>query len=207
MVTRRKYLDDEDIDDMVPEGASIRVPLYLCDSLQKAVVAKYGHGGDDLFDEHRPRFLTPSPELLEFRARNRTRYVQDLNSAWKSPAQRAQLARGTPGAFDAGVRDAARDAYFQMVKRGESAWRTPHKDAAQPDTGSTPQEWQRHLAGPRPGTNGEKLDPNAASRVQAQQESWQGRDLAELARDVEARRRAAHAEFSQRLSNAWRRDV
>jgi hypothetical protein len=48
-------------------------------------------------------------------------------------------------------------------------------------------------------------DPSArASAVEKQLERWQGRDLSELARDVEARRRATHAEFAERLSNAWR---
>jgi hypothetical protein len=48
-------------------------------------------------------------------------------------------------------------------------------------------------------------DPSArASAVEKQLERWQGRDFSELAREVEARRRAVHAGFAERLSNAWR---
>ena len=49
-----------------------------------------------------------------------------------------------------------------------------------------------------------KPDPNAASAVQAQLETWQGRDSVDIARDVERRRRAIHAEFTERLTNAWK---
>ena len=40
--------------------------------------------------------------------------------------------------------------------------------------------------------------------LERQREAWLGRDPAELARVLEQRRNAAHQEFSQRLSNAWR---
>jgi hypothetical protein len=49
-----------------------------------------------------------------------------------------------------------------------------------------------------------KPDPDAANAVQAQLETWQGRDPVDIARDVERRRRAIHAEFTERLTNAWK---
>lgn len=95
----------------------------------------------------------------------------------------------------------ARDAYVSNLT---SAWRRPVGDAAEPDYGASREQWQEHLRGPRTGTRGEKLDPNTALGVEKEREAWLGRDPAELARDVEARRRKQHAEFGERLSNAWR---
>jgi hypothetical protein len=90
---------------------------------------------------------------------------------------------------DAAVRDArtaARDARDAYVRRTCEAWRTAGRVQSKQD--ADPSE----------------PDPNAANAVERELETWQGREPAELARDVEARRRAVHAEFCNTLSNAWR---
>jgi hypothetical protein len=154
-----KYLDDEeDGNEIVPPGGSVKVPMTLADSRR---FARFALDADD----HRPHY-------------------------------------GRPDVSDA--RAAARDARNEMIRRAERAWRTLSRDAAEPDASSRPVEWQRHLRGPRPGESGEQLDPNAAHAVEQELERWQGHDPAELSRDVEARRRKQHAEFGERLSNAWR---
>ena len=88
-------------------------------------------------------------------------------------------------------------AYDEMVKRATNAWRRPARDFAEPDMGTRPEELELMRRPSEP-------DPNAANAVERELETWQGRDPAELARDVEARRRAVHAEFCNTLSNAWR---
>jgi len=85
---------------------------------------------------------------------------------------------------DTAVRDARHEARDGYVRRTCEAWRTAGH--VQQDADPT------------------KPDPSAAIAIQQQLERWQGRDLAELTEAVEARRRTAHAEFAQRLSNAWR---
>jgi hypothetical protein len=132
----KSYLDDDDLDDEVPPGGSVRVPLYLTDSDAR---------------DHQPHFVR--------------------------------------AVTDAAVRDAraaARDARDQMIERATNAWRMAGRVQSKQDADPT------------------KPDPSAANVAEEELERWQGRDLSDLARAVEARRRAVHAEFSQRLSNAWR---
>jgi hypothetical protein len=177
----------------------------MMDSLQLAVRAQYSAFDAD---DHRPHFGVPSDELREIRATTRDGYIGEITNAWKSPTQPAQSSNNNNRATrDADAdpmrkRTEARDAY---VRNLTTAWRrTPHKDAAQPDSGSTLAEWQAHARGPLPGQSGEKLDPNAAGAIERQLERWRGRDLSELAAEAEAMRRKNHAEFAERLSNAWR---
>jgi hypothetical protein len=217
---RKSYLDDDDGDgEIVADGQSIRVPLHLCDSLQVAVYRKYETLSDLDAAAHRPRHAELTDEIGQLRAQTRARYLRDLSSAWRGTNKDADDPEAPATAvgkqFDRGrdpaaARAAATTAYDAMVQRNCSAWKTAGRDQ-QPDSSSRLEEWQRHQAGPRPGTSGEKLDPNAASAVEERLEIERGRegpvDIAKLARDVEARRRKQHAEFSQRLSNAWRRDV
>ena len=90
---------------------------------------------------------------------------------------------------DAAVRDArtaACDARDAMIKRATEAWRTAGRVQSKQDADPT------------------EPDPSAASAVEQELERWQGRDLADLGRAVEAKRRAIHREFSERLSSAWR---
>jgi hypothetical protein len=132
----RKHLDDDE--DIVADGQSVRVPVYLMDNVQREIA----------FDarDHQPHFGRPSDAVLD-------------------------------------ARKQARDAY---IRRTCEAWRTAGRVQSKQD--ADPSE----------------PDPNAANAVERELETWQGRDPAELARAVEARRRRTHAEFSERLSNAWR---
>jgi hypothetical protein len=87
------------------------------------------------------------------------------------------------------ARKQARDAY---VRRTCEAWRTAARVQSKQDAD--------------PGEH----DPNAANPVERELETWQGRDPAELARDVEARRRAVYAEFcniKQRLAGRQMKGV
>jgi hypothetical protein len=90
---------------------------------------------------------------------------------------------GRPSDAVLDARKQARDAY---VRRTCEAWRTAGRVQSKQD--ADPSE----------------PDPNAANAAERELETWQGRDPAELARDVERRRRAVHAEFCNTLSNAWR---
>ena len=90
---------------------------------------------------------------------------------------------GRPSDAVLDARKQARDAY---VRRTCEAWRTGGRVQSKQD--ADPSE----------------PDPNAANAVERQLERWQGRDPVDVARDVERRRRAVHAEFCNTLSNAWR---
>jgi hypothetical protein len=151
--------DLDDDDEIVADGQSVRCPLYLCDSVQRAMVAKYG-----VFDanDHKPHHPELSPELREFRAKTRSEYLRQISDAWKLPAH----------------------GFNQNIDEGGRIKVTRSNVARAADADE---------------------DPSArASAVEKQLERWQGRDLSELAREVDARRRAAHAEFCNTLSNAWR---
>jgi hypothetical protein len=105
------------------------------------------------------------------------------------------------GKLDA--RTAARDAYLEMVRHAESAWRRPvdqngpgvpfwsHRDAAEPDNSSPPEVMRAHLRGDEPDNvaeikerawaqyrddlqNAWKTDPHAATAIQRQGERWRG---------------------------------
>jgi hypothetical protein len=173
---RHRGVDD---DDEVKDGETIRVPLYLCD--------------------HQPRHAKLTDEVRKIRQTTRTEYLTGLQDAWKSPAQRA-MDQGQPDLGDA-VRDSravARTARADYIARTCDAWKP--RDA-QPDLGTPPEELRR------PRGESDPTDPSAAKTREREIETWQGRDpaeLAELARDVEARGRAQHAEFSSTLSNAWK---
>jgi hypothetical protein len=72
------------------------------------------------------------------------------------------------------ARAAARDARARYVDNLTNAWRTPARDAAQPDIGSPPAEMmRRHLGGNEPD-------------------------------DAQARRDRAYREYTTRISEAWK---
>jgi hypothetical protein len=123
------------------------------------------------------------------------------------------------------ARAAATRSYDAMVRRLSNAWRGPGRDAAQPDLGSTAEELMRR------GTEG-RTDPNAATEIEQRLEieraqrrrdlssawqqsnptrSWErdpvgnpGASVAAQAEGLERDRQQIHAEFSERLSNAWK---
>jgi hypothetical protein len=145
----------EDATDMIPDGHSVKVPMVIMDA--------------------RPHFADLSDEVRKLRTETRSRYLQDLQSAWKSPAQRPKNSFSTerilPDADPMRSRTEARD---QMIKRATEAWRMPHRDWSEPDLSTPPEEMlQRHL----------RTEPNA---------------------DDQARRDAAYQSYKDRISNAWR---
>jgi hypothetical protein len=81
------------------------------------------------------------------------------------------------------LRTEARD---EMIRRLCDAWKSQPRDQA-------------------PDDDPDEDDPSAAANaVERQLERGRGREPVDVARAVEMRRRAQHAEFAQQLSNAWR---
>jgi hypothetical protein len=151
------YLDD---DDMVPDGGSVKVPIYLMDGVQRSIAAN-SHG-------------QLSDELLQLRARTRAAYDQQLTNAWRSPpagsSKQANNGNTVKPFIDADPQRRRMAAYDQMCRTMSEAWRPKLRDQEPDDDPDEP-------------------DPNAANEVQRQQEIWQGRDPSDIARDVERRRR------------------
>jgi hypothetical protein len=149
------YFDDPDeVSDEVPPGHSVRVPLHLCDTVRfepRPLSGLTDLSAADL-DRHRPGYR------LSDRA-SKSDKLSDLDAAGRD------------------AHTATRDAYFEMVKRAENAWRTPPtRDTAEPDLGSRPEELMRaHL-------RAEEID------------------------EAQARRDRAWAAYRDQLSNAWRTD-
>jgi hypothetical protein len=109
-----------------------------------------------------------------------------------------------------------------MVRRAESAWRTPVRDFAKPDLGSRPEELRRR-ANPgetdpdRAGAVERRLEIERAPRNRELSTAWQTprstrsweREPADpveavtgAANKLERERRRIHSEFSQQLENA-----
>jgi hypothetical protein len=129
MVMRKNDLEDED-DEVIADGGSVRVPVMLCDA----------------------RFQLGDDEMRKIRAATRDardEYLVGLQSAWRSPAPD----RGKQSAASAAVADCdpvrgRTAAYDEMVQRACNAWKTPARDFAQPDLSTPPEELalRRHLS-------------------------------------------------------------
>jgi hypothetical protein len=118
----------------------------------------------------------------------------------EAPNNSSSAQRSDPGHYpdprlrsDAEVRDAraaATVSYHEMCARLRDAWRTPIRDAAQPDNSSSKKEWNRHMRGiPDPGDPNENLirrhlatEPDAAAQRERDR-VWE--------------------DYRQRLSTAW----
>jgi hypothetical protein len=174
----RKHLDD---DGEIKDGESVTVPIHLMDARQRAVAAKFAF--DDA-DAHRPQHLQLTAEQLRDRRQVRDGYLQDLTSAWRSPAPRGDSATTDSDVDPVQRRISARD---EMIKRATTAWRSPHDQKPDDDPDAD-----------------DPSDPANAVARERELETWQGRDPAELASAVEAQRRKNHEEFARRLANAWR---
>jgi hypothetical protein len=133
---RRRDVDDDD--DVVRDGESVRVPLHLCDRVQRAVVFDG--------DAHRPHHAELTDEVRKLRAETRREYLANL----------------------------------------QDAWRTPHRDAAEPDS-SSPPVMRRHLepdnaqarrdaawASYRDRLSQAWCDPRSATAIERQGERWRG---------------------------------
>jgi hypothetical protein len=93
------------------------------------------------------------------------------------------------------ARTAARDAYLDMVRRAESAWRKPVRDFAEPDQGSRPEDLQLLRRGPGPHD-----DPGAAMRAHMQH-AGPGSDQPGESETARAR---AYEDYKDRISSAWK---
>jgi hypothetical protein len=83
---------------------------------------------------------------------------------------------------------AARDAYVRKIC---DAWRTPARDAAEPDNSSPPEVMRRHLRGDEP-------DHDAGAMLR-------GHLSTEASAGAQAKRDAAWARYRDNLQNAWQR--
>jgi hypothetical protein len=149
---KREYLDDPD--DEVADGESVRVPVFLTDTVR--------------FEDGEPHFV-------------RATAGADLDLADHQPGFRY--------ATDA-ARAAVRDARNEMIRRAENAWRTPARDAAEPDNGSSAERMRTYLQGaPAPHD-----DPAASLRGHLQTERNE---------ENQRRRDAAWNLYKDRLSRAY----
>src|SRR5262249_61038987 len=117
-----KLSDDDDDEEVVRDGESVRVPVFLVDTIR--------------FEDDGPRFLRMADEA-----------VRDTGAATRDADHRPGFRYATDAA-----RAAVRDARDEMIRRGEKAWRTAHRDAGQPDLG--PRAGGRMRGGPTFGARG-----------------------------------------------------
>jgi hypothetical protein len=169
------YYDD---DMVVPDGASVKVPIVLMDGVQRRFAA----------ENHQPHFAELSDEQQQRRARTRTEYVQQLSDAWRSPATGGKRRKeGTVPSFqDADRRRSA--AYDAYVRRLTNAWRdqdTPEPDddpdnlmkrhlSTEPDEDTDSRRnaaWEQYRDRL---SNAWKTDPRTASAIERQGEQWRG---------------------------------
>ena len=206
-----RIVNDDDGDDVLADGESIRVPVYLCDTVQ-------------LTDDG-PRFLRMANEgTRDARAAARDEMIWRAEDAWKVDVRRKakppdddddgddgedtmdaniqqafDVADHRPGfryATDA-ARVAVRDARDEMIRRATTAWRTPQqpqrttrsRDAAEPDMGTSVEELavRRHLYG-APGLG----DPSTSHAAEFRGEQAQ------------RERDRAWTSYKDQLTNAWR---
>jgi hypothetical protein len=132
MVSERRQemrSDVEDDDVMVPDGGSVRVPVMLMD--------------------HDPRFSRSTDATAARRAARdaRVAWVRSLGDAWRGPAPSRHITQ--PVTRPTNVRDAralSNAAYREMCAKLQDAWRTPSRDAAEPNNSSPAEVMRRHLS-------------------------------------------------------------
>ena len=174
-----RYNFDDPDEEIIPDGHGVHVPLLLCDT------HRFGS--------------RPLDSLSELSVADLDRHRPGYRMADGEASKSGKLdARST-----ADARTAARDAYLEMVRRAESAWRQPmdqngpggplwsHRDAAEPDNSSPPEVMRAHLRGNEPDNvaeikerawaqyrdnlqNAWKTDPRAATAIERQGERWRG---------------------------------
>src|SRR5262245_14600083 len=113
-MTMRTDIDDDD-DRIVPDGTVLRVPLFMCDAVQRAVA------GD--LSLHQPGFRTVSDAANTARdaAREaRSAWIKQMCDAWKHPRTCDAAEPDTNRERTSGVRDAraaAEGEYAAMCER------------------------------------------------------------------------------------------
>jgi hypothetical protein len=187
---RRHHLDDDDDiadTDIIADGGSVRVPLYLCDSVQRAVLDAYGRrtGYARLTDAAQVKMRREARDTMIKRAENAWRLDarrkknrdddddddDDYNETDPDKIGQSALSVRTDARSISDARAAATASYHQMCARLRDAWRM--QDAPQPDNSSSSAEWRRHMASvPDPG-------------------------------DPKVRRDKAYQDYTTNLSNAW----
>ena len=169
MTIRIVDANDDDDDRVLGDGERVRVPMYLTDGLAG----------------HRPGYVQLTDEQVADRHAARQEMIDRATSAWRGSGCDDGDGFIFPLKRDAARAEAraARDTY---VKNLCDAWKHPPTcDFAQPDTGSTVQEWHRHQRGDPDG----ETDLGRAETVEQRLERERGADYER--RKVE-------------LSNAWR---
>src|SRR5262249_41165424 len=126
---------DPDDDEMVRDGESVRVPMFLMDKVQRAVATigqRLHDGMGNPAGRKRGYALGGNAEQRQLAAEAYDERTTRLQNAWRSPAgaaerNEAQLeAWRRPGARPSLSQDAAVDrtaAYAAYVQRMENAWR------------------------------------------------------------------------------------
>ena len=160
----RRHTNDDDDDDALHDGGSVRVPMFLMDT----VPARFAFDAVD----HQPGYRTGE--------RYRRAYADYCRDAGLPEADSAERVR--------------REARADYIRRLSDAWKRPPRaawDAAQPDLGSRPEELRRHLrtepdddAQARRDrawadycdrvSNAWRTDPRAATAIERQGERWRG---------------------------------
>jgi hypothetical protein len=182
----------------------------LADSRQRQVIDWASHQPG--YVGHRPGFALLTDQQVAEREAARRAYVRGLESSWdarrKKPdpdddpdadedALDRERSTGTDPRSIADARAIADAAYRRMVARLGRAWRTPSRDAAEPQ-GTRPEE---SLARPMSG----RADPSRAAAVARQTEAAKGASIEELAANLERDRDRLHQQRKQDLQNAWKR--
>jgi hypothetical protein len=171
---------DDYLEDVVADGEVVRIPTSVMDAAAR-----------DAVRSARARWIRQMTDAWKTDARRRRRKEDDdevegaegQNETDPDEIGQSSLSvRSRRGAADA--RMAARDEYIQ---RTTSAWRTPIRDAAEPDSGSPEGLMRRHLRG------GDNPDASAAEKAwrqrNAQLESaWRGGTDVTAAGKIEAQR-------------------
>jgi hypothetical protein len=135
-MTKRNQYDEDEGDDIVKDGEHVRVPMMLCDAMQRDVAAHYTRQRftDGIGRSHQPghRFIntTSNSELRDASDARDMAYAElekRSAAAWRTPvadvgnvATRAVERQ----AADTGQAELARDSAFaELEKRSANAWR------------------------------------------------------------------------------------
>jgi hypothetical protein len=148
MRSTRDVNDDDmnDVNDVVPPGGVVRVPLYLCDTVQ----AQFAFDAD----AHRPHYAALTDEVRKLRAETRAEYLANLRDAWRSPA-RCAVDNDQPD-LASRPREVRRHLRAEpddnVQARRNAAW-AAYKDQL---------------------SNAWRTDPRAATAIERQGERWRG---------------------------------
>ena len=185
----------DDLDDLVRDGESVHVPLFLCD------------GRPLVFDayDHQPHYArVTDAQARAVRRRSISDYEHQLVNAWKPLQQRAADKNfgggdtcprchggGEDPAYAGKCRACGGEGYLEQASNANSSQRredlgrypdprlrTRERDAAEPDSGSRPEELRRKDSGRDEYVKNlstawqGRTDSRAATRIEQQGERW-----------------------------------